>query len=76
MFGYRTYIVISNRFDRFQMAVKGSPMPQKNEGAARKPEGMGGLAKGLAIVEAFSAHRASPTRRGRRARPAPPPGGA
>jgi IclR family transcriptional regulator, pca regulon regulatory protein len=38
------------------MAVKGSPMPQKTEGSARKAEGMGGLAKGLAIVEAFSAH--------------------
>jgi IclR family transcriptional regulator, pca regulon regulatory protein len=38
------------------MAVKGSPMPQKTEGSARKHEGMGGLAKGLAIVEAFSAH--------------------
>jgi DNA-binding IclR family transcriptional regulator len=38
------------------MAVKGSPMPQKSEGSARKAEGMGGLAKGLAIVEAFSAH--------------------
>src|SRR5258708_29932573 len=32
-------------------------MPQKTESAARKAEGMGGLAKGLAIVEAFSAHR-------------------
>jgi IclR family transcriptional regulator, pca regulon regulatory protein len=31
-------------------------MPQKTESAARKAEGMGGLAKGLAIVEAFSAH--------------------
>jgi hypothetical protein len=31
-------------------------MPQNNERPARKPEGMGGLAKGLAIVEAFSAH--------------------
>jgi IclR family transcriptional regulator, pca regulon regulatory protein len=31
-------------------------MPQKTEGVTRKPEGMGGLAKGLAIVEAFSAH--------------------
>jgi IclR family pca regulon transcriptional regulator len=31
-------------------------MPQKTEGTARKAEGMGGLAKGLAIVEAFSAH--------------------
>jgi IclR family pca regulon transcriptional regulator len=31
-------------------------MPQKTRGVARKAEGMGGLAKGLAIVEAFSAH--------------------
>ena len=31
-------------------------MPQKTERPARKAEGMGGLAKGLAIVEAFSAH--------------------
>ena len=56
MFEYRTYAFNPNRFDRFQMAVKGSPMPQKTEGSARKAEGMGGLAKGLAIVEAFSAH--------------------
>src|SRR3984957_9172420 len=56
MFGYRTYAFSANRFDRFQMAVKGSSMPQKTEGIARKAEGMGGLAKGLAIVEAFSAH--------------------
>src|SRR5450631_160943 len=38
------------------MTVKGSLMPQNTESAARKVEGMGGLAKGLAIVEAFSAH--------------------
>jgi IclR family pca regulon transcriptional regulator len=56
MFGYRTNICYPNRFDRFQIAVKGKPMPQKTERPARKPEGMGGLAKGLAIVEAFSAH--------------------
>src|ERR1700693_1789920 len=56
MFGYRTYAFSANRLDRFQMAVKGSPMPQKTEAAARQAEGMGGLAKGLAIVEAFSAH--------------------
>ena len=31
-------------------------MPQKTESDTRKAEGMGGLAKGLAIVEAFSAH--------------------
>jgi IclR family transcriptional regulator, pca regulon regulatory protein len=31
-------------------------MPQKTANAAPKREGMGGLAKGLAIVEAFSAH--------------------
>lgn len=31
-------------------------MPQKAGTAARKAEGMGGLAKGLAIVEAFSVH--------------------
>jgi IclR family pca regulon transcriptional regulator len=30
---------------------------QKAVGAARVPEGMGGLAKGLAIIEAFSPHR-------------------
>ena len=38
------------------MTVKGNLMPQKTERPARKAEGMGGLAKGLAIVEAFSAH--------------------
>jgi IclR family pca regulon transcriptional regulator len=38
------------------MTVKGNPMTQKTERPARKAEGMGGLAKGLAIVEAFSAH--------------------
>jgi len=31
-------------------------MPQNTERPARKAEGMGGLAKGLAIVEAFSVH--------------------
>ena len=31
-------------------------MPQKIEHTVRKSEGMGGLAKGLAIVEAFSTH--------------------
>jgi IclR family pca regulon transcriptional regulator len=56
MFEYRTYAIYPNRFYRFQMAVKGSSMPQNTEGSARKAEGMGGLAKGLAIVEAFSAH--------------------
>jgi IclR family pca regulon transcriptional regulator len=56
VFGYRTYGFNPNRFDRFQMTVKGNPMPQKTERPARKAEGMGGLAKGLAIVEAFSAH--------------------
>jgi IclR family pca regulon transcriptional regulator len=56
VFGYRTNSSYPNRFDRFQMTVKGSPMPQKTERPARKAEGMGGLAKGLAIVEAFSAH--------------------
>lgn len=30
---------------------------RKPEGAQRLPEGMGGLAKGLAIIEAFSPHR-------------------
>jgi IclR family pca regulon transcriptional regulator len=30
---------------------------QKAAGTGRMPEGMGGLAKGLAIIEAFSAHR-------------------
>jgi IclR family transcriptional regulator, pca regulon regulatory protein len=39
--------------DRFSFAVKGSSMPQKTQ-TKRKAEGMGGLAKGLAIVEAFS----------------------
>jgi IclR family pca regulon transcriptional regulator len=56
VFDYRTYGFNPNRFDRFQIAVKGTSMPQKTESAARKAEGMGGLAKGLAIVEAFSAH--------------------
>jgi IclR family pca regulon transcriptional regulator len=55
MFGYRTTICYPNRFDLFQIAVKGNPMPRKTESPARKAEGMGGLAKGLAIVEAFSA---------------------
>jgi IclR family transcriptional regulator, pca regulon regulatory protein len=55
MFGYRTTIRYSNRFDRFQITVKGNLMPQKTERPIRKAEGMGGLAKGLAIVEAFSA---------------------
>src|ERR1700738_2967056 len=56
MFGYRTYSSVPNRVDRFQTTVKGSLMPQKTERPGRKAEGMGGLAKGLAIVEAFSAH--------------------
>jgi IclR family transcriptional regulator, pca regulon regulatory protein len=56
MFGYRTYSCNPNRFDRFQTPVKGNLMPQETERPARKAEGMGGLAKGLAIVEAFSAH--------------------
>jgi IclR family pca regulon transcriptional regulator len=56
MFEYRTYIFIPNRFDLFQIAVKATSMPQKTESDTRKAEGMGGLAKGLAIVEAFSAH--------------------
>jgi IclR family pca regulon transcriptional regulator len=55
VFDYRTYSLQTNRFDRFQIAVKANVMPQKTEGTARKAEGMGGLAKGLAIVEAFSA---------------------
>jgi IclR family transcriptional regulator, pca regulon regulatory protein len=56
LFGYRTNSFNPNRFDRFQTAVKGNLMPEKTERPARKAEGMGGLAKGLAIVEAFSAH--------------------
>src|SRR5260370_34381582 len=78
MFGYRTYAFYPNRFDRFQMAVKGELMPQKTEGAVRKAEGMGGLAKGLAIVEAFSAHSvmsvADAARAAAAARPSAPRG--
>jgi len=48
-------------------------MPQRPKGRRRKSEGMGGLAKGLAIVEAFSAHpvMSVATQRERRARRAP-----
>jgi len=39
------------------MAVNTTPDTHKAAGEARLPEGMGGLAKGLAIIEAFSAQR-------------------
>ena len=39
------------------MAVNTTSDKQKAAGEGRLPEGMGGLAKGLAIIEAFSPHR-------------------
>lgn len=39
------------------MAVNRTADRDRVAGAARVPEGMGGLAKGLAIIEAFSPHR-------------------
>jgi len=39
------------------MAVNTTSDTHKAAGAGRLPEGMGGLAKGLAIIEAFSPHR-------------------
>src|ERR1700733_11757984 len=39
------------------MAVNTNPDRNKAADAGRLPEGMGGLAKGLAIIEAFSPHR-------------------
>lgn len=39
------------------MAVNMTGEGRKAEGVQRLPEGMAGLAKGLAIIEAFSAHR-------------------
>src|SRR6201997_4650354 len=39
------------------MAVNMTSEASEAKGARRLPEGMGGLAKGLAIIEAFSPHR-------------------
>lgn len=66
MFEYRTYIYLSNNLDAFQIAVKATTHARRDmsdetdtsdeagERGARRSEGMGGLAKGLAIIEAFS----------------------
>ena len=40
-----------------QAAVNTTVEVGKKASSARLPEGMGGLAKGLAIIEAFSPHR-------------------
>jgi IclR family pca regulon transcriptional regulator len=55
LFEYRTYV--QNRIPRKSGAVNMTVDESKIGGAERLPEGMGGLAKGLAIIEAFSPHR-------------------
>src|SRR6201986_2503133 len=54
-FVYRTSV--QPRIGLFREPVNMASEPQKAVGTARLPEGMGGLAKGLAIIEAFSPHR-------------------
>jgi IclR family pca regulon transcriptional regulator len=55
LFEYRT--IVQGRIARMRAAVNATVDTGKNKGAERLPEGMGGLAKGLAIIEAFSPHR-------------------
>src|SRR5581483_6320749 len=55
LFEYRTSV--QTRIGLGGRSVNMSGDAQKAVGAQRVPEGMGGLAKGLAIIEAFSPHR-------------------
>jgi len=55
LFVYRTSV--QARIPLIFMAVKTNADTHNVAGAGRLPEGMGGLAKGLAIIEAFSPHR-------------------
>src|SRR6201996_9197475 len=55
LFEYRTSV--QTRIGLIGRAVNMSADPQKAVGTERVPEGMGGLAKGLAIIEAFSPNR-------------------
>ncbi|MCA1454648.1 helix-turn-helix domain-containing protein [Bradyrhizobium sp. BRP22] len=55
MFEYRTNTLFSNTLSRSKSAVKANPAMATAE-PKEKREGMAGLAKGLAIIEAFSVH--------------------
>src|ERR1700749_3181099 len=55
LFEYRTSV--QTRIGLKRRHVNMSEGAQKVGGTERVPEGMGGLAKGLAIIEAFSPHR-------------------
>ncbi len=55
LFEYRTNV--QARIHRMRAAVNTSVETSRKAGSDRLPEGMGGLAKGLAIIEAFSPHR-------------------
>src|SRR5262249_15158768 len=55
LFEYRT--IVQNRIARMPAAVNATVDTGKNRDVERLPEGMGGLAKGLAFTEAFSPHR-------------------
>jgi len=59
LFEYRTSV--QPRITLFREPVNMNADAPKAVGMDRLPEGMGGLAKGLAIIEAFSAHRARMT---------------
>ena len=55
LFEYRTSV--QTRIHGMRAAVNTAVETGKKASSARLPEGMGGLAKGLAIIEAFSPHR-------------------
>src|SRR5215472_15108503 len=55
LFEYRTSVQL--RIARIRMSVNMAADARKAAGVQRLPEGMAGLAKGLAIIEAFSPHR-------------------
>src|SRR5579871_806132 len=55
LFVYRTSVQV--RIQRMSPAVNTTVESRKAAGSERLPEGMGGLAKGLAIIEAFSPQR-------------------
>src|ERR1700749_3401220 len=59
LFEYRTSVQV--RIGLIDRAVNMSADAQKAVGIGRLPEGMGGLAKGLAIIEEFSPRRARMT---------------
>src|ERR1700759_574692 len=59
LFEYRTSVQV--RIGLIDRAVNMSADAQKAVGIGGLPEGMGGLAKGLAIIEAFSPRRARMT---------------